>query len=212
MKSGLKTIILTATCLMMVCVGFQVSAEEKGDQSGNVLNINGTLISQEQFTRELTTELNKDAGKSLTEEELNARVQKVLENITRNELLYQECQKNNIVVTDAEIDQKFDSEKSKFASEEDYLKAKSADAVTRKTEIKRGLAIQRLMNQKYAPTITDKEIEKYYKDNPDKFKDVTLEQAKEDIRKQLGREKMADSYNKLYTELKSKAKVEVLIK
>jgi len=214
MKRGLLTTILTITCLMIVFGFFQVSAQENAGATTNpnVMNINGTMISQEQLQRELAVDLNKDAGKSFTEEELKARIQKVLENIQRKELIYQESQKNNIVVSDDEINQKYDSEKGKFASEEEYLKAKNADAATRKSEIKKDLAIQRLINQKFAPTITDQEIEKYFKDNSDKYKDVKLEQVKDNIKKQLGKEKIADSYNKLYVELKSKASIEYFLK
>jgi len=198
----------------MVFGVFQVSAQENtgATTNPNVMNINGTMISQEQFQRELTNDLNKDAGKTFTEEEVKARIVKVLENIQRKELLYQECQKNNIVVNDDEINQKFDAEKSKFASEDEYLKSKNADASTRKTEIKKDLAIQRLINQKFAPTITDQEIEQYYKENPDKYKDVQLEKVKDTIKKQLGKEKIADSYNKFYTELKNKASIEYFLK
>lgn len=215
MKRGLITTILTLTCLIIAFGVFQVSAQENTNTNTNVLNINGTLISQDQFNRELTSELNKEAGKSLTEEELKAKIQKVLDKIIKNELLYQECEKNSIVVNDDEINQKLDAEKGKFATSEEYqqsLTSQNKDEAIRKNEIKRDLAIQRLINQKFKPTITDKEIEKYYKENTDKYKNLPEEQAKEEIKKQLGKEKIADSYNKFYTEVKSKAKVEVLIK
>jgi hypothetical protein len=215
MKRGVIATILTITCLMMAFGVFQVSAQETQGNTGAstyVMNINGIMISQAQFNRELANELNKDPGKTFTEEDLKAKIRTVLEKITKSELLYQECEKNNISVTDDEINQKFDKEKSKFASEEEYLKSKNVDASMRKSEIKRELAIQRLINQKFAPTITDKEIEKYYKDNADKYQDVKLEQVKDEIKKQLGREKIADAYNQFYAELKSKAKIEVLLK
>ena len=214
MKRGILTIIFTITCLMMVGVAFQASAEENADQNSNVLNINGTLISQEQFSRELTNELNKNAGESLTEEELNTKVQKVLDNIIKNELVYQEAQKCGIFVSDAEINQKFNSEKSKFASEEEYLKANNADEATRKAEIKRNLANNRLINQKIVSTITvtDDEIKKYYNDNQDQFTDKTLEQAQEGISRIIKLNKAADSYTQLCADLKKHAKVEVLIK
>jgi len=214
MKRGLLTTILTITCLVMAFGVFQASAQENtgANTNTNIMNINGTMITQVQFQRELANDLSKDAGKSLTNDEVKERIQKVLQNIERKELIYQECQKNNIVVTDDEINQKYDTEKGKFASEEEYLKYKNTDAVTRKSEIKRDLAIQRLMNQKYAPAVTDQEVEKYFKDNPDKFKDAQLDQVKDSIKKQLGKEKMADSYNKLYVDLKSKASIEYFLK
>ncbi|MBN1628041.1 MAG: SurA N-terminal domain-containing protein [Deltaproteobacteria bacterium] len=215
MKRGLITTILTITCLAMVFGGIQVSAQENTEVNQNVLNINGKFISQGQFQRELTNELNKEAGKSLTEDDLKAKVQKVLDNIIRNELLYQECEKINIVVPEDEINEKLDAEKSKFSTPEEYqdsLKNANKDEEIRKSEIKRNLAIKHLINEKFQPSVTDKEISAYYKDNKDTYKDVTLEEARDEIERKLKLQKLADSYNQFYTELKSKAKVEVLMK
>ena len=216
MNRGFIATVLTITCLIMILGVFQVSAQQSADANPNVLNINGTMISQEQFQRELASELNKNAGQSMTEEELKGKIQKVLEKITKNELLYQECQKSSIEVSNEDIDKKFDTEKSKFASEEEYLKNYSSDATVRKSEIKRDLAIQKLINQKITSNITieDKDIEKYYKDNPDLYKNnnKSLEDSKEEIKKKLKLEKIADGYNKFYTQVKSKAKVEYLVK
>ncbi len=216
MKRGLLTTILTISCLVLTLGVFQASAQEGAAANPNVLNINGTMVSQEQFQRELATELNKNAGGSMTEEELKAKIQKVLEKITKNELLYQECQKASIEVSEEDVNKKFDTEKGKFASEEEYLKNHNTDANVRKSEIKRDLAIQKLINQKITSNIVieDKDIEKYYKDNPDLYKNNnrSLDDAKEEIKKKLKLEKIADGYNKFYTEVKSKAKVEYLIK
>jgi len=216
MKRGLLTTILTISCLILTFGVFQVSAQEGAAANPNVLNINGTMVTQDQFQRELATELNKNAGGSITEDELKAKIQKVLEKITKNELLYQECQKASIEVSEEDINRKFDTEKGKFASEEEYLKNYNTDANIRKSDIKRDLAIQKLINQKITSNINieDKDIEKYYKDNPDLYKNnnKSLEDCKEEIKKKLKLEKIADGYNKFYTEVKSKAKVEYLIK
>jgi hypothetical protein len=216
MNRGFMATILTITCLIMIFGAFQVYAQQAADANPNVLNVNGTMISQAQFQRELATEINKSAGQSMTEDELKAKIQKVLEKITKNELLYQECQKNNIDVAEEDINKKFDTERDKFASEEEYLKNYNTDSTVRKTEIKRDLAIQKLINQKITSTINieDKDIEKYYKENPDLYKNnnKSLEDSKEEIKKKLKLEKIADGYNKFYTEVKSKAKVEYLVK
>lgn len=216
MKRGLLTTILTISCLVLTFGVFQASAQEGAAANPNVLNINGTMISQDQFQRELATELNKNTGGSMTEDELKAKIQKVLEKITKNELLYQECQKASIDVSEEDVNKKFDTEKGKFASEDEYLKNYNCDSSIRKSDIKRDLAIQKLINQKITSTILieDKDVEKYYKDNPDLYKNnnKSLEDAKEEIKKKLKLEKIADGYNKFYTEVKNKAKVEYLIK
>lgn len=214
MNHGLKIIILTITCLMMVCGAYQASAEEASVQNTNVLNINGAFISQDQFQRELASEINKQSEQSMTEEELQALIKNVLEKIIRNELLYQECQKDGIVIDEAEVDEKINAEKSKFTSDEEYqqsLTTQNKDEAIRKAEIKRNLAIQRLINQKCKQTVTDKEVEKYYKKNSDKYEDVPLEQVEDEIRRQLGKEKIADAYLEFYADVRNKAKVEYLL-
>jgi hypothetical protein len=214
MKRGLITTILTITSLMMVCI-FQAQAQEAAQQNSNVLNVNGTIITQDQLKKELAAELKKEAGKSLTDEEMKAKVQKVLEKIIKNELLYQDCQKNGITVSDEDINKKYDTEKGKFASEEEYLSNYGTDSATRKNDIKRDISINRLINQKIASTITidDKEIEKYYKDNPDSYKNknIALDSCKDDIKKKLRLEKIADGYNSYYAALRKNAKVETLV-
>ena len=44
------------------------------------------------------------------------------------------------------------------------------------------------------------------------YKNKSLDESKEEIKKKLKLEKIADGYNKFYTEVKSKAKVEYLVK
>jgi peptidyl-prolyl cis-trans isomerase C len=151
---------LTILSLTMLCGVFQTQAAENSDEGGKVAVVNGTVISKEQFDREMipVQENIEASGKSLSAADLARVKQMVLEEIIRNELLYQECLKDNVEITDEEINKKYEDIKSNN-SEELY-----------KSQIKRALAIQRLINQKFKPTVTDKEIRKYYDDNPDQFK------------------------------------------
>jgi len=216
MKRGIK-ILLTITCLMMVCVAFQATAEEKAGDSGKVAVINGTVISQDQFDREMipVQEVIQASGKTLDEKSLAAVKQKVLDNIIKSELLYQECQKNGVVINDEEINQRYATEKGKFASDEEFqnrLKELKNDEATYKSQIKRQLAIQRLINQKFKPNITDDDAKKYFETNADKYKDQSFDQVKDTVKKAMGTEMIADSYIKYYTEVRNKAKVETFLK
>jgi len=197
----------------MGCLVFQASAEEKAAESGKVADVNGTVISQEQFDREMipVQEVIQASGKTVSAEDMKLLKKKILENMIKSELLYQECQKNKVVITDDEINQRLNTEKGKFASEEEFqqrLKALKNDETMYKSQIKRQLAIQRLINQKFKPTITDDEAKKYFETNADKFKNTTFDLAKDGIKKTMGTEKIADSYTKFYTDVRSKAKVE----
>ena len=182
MKRELKIFLLTIISLIMVCAAFQATAEEKAGESGKVAVVNGTVISQEQFDREMipVQEVIKAKGKSLSDKEMAAVKQQLLDKIIKNELLYQECQKNHVEVTDTEVNQKVDSTKSKFASDADFqqrLKELNTNEDLYRSQIKRELAIQHLINQKFKPTVTDQEVKAYYDDNPDKFKQASQVKA-----------------------------------
>jgi hypothetical protein len=217
MNRGLKIFILTITCLITALGVYQASAQEKTVQNGKVAVVNGTVITQEQFDREMipVQELIVAKGKTLTDTEMATVKQSVLDKIIKNELLYQECQKSGVEVNDAEVNQKFDSTKGKFASDAEFqarLKELNTDETTFKFQLKRELAIQRLINQKFKPTVTDQDAKAYYDANPNNFKDIPFEQAKDSIIKQMGKERIADSYNKFYTEVKNKAKIDIAVK
>lgn len=214
MNRGLRITILTITCLMIMGASLQALAQ---DNAGKVAVVNGTVISQEEFDRAMipVQESIVASGKPLSAEDMATLKKKVLDNIIKTELLYQECQKNGVKIEDAEINQRYDSEKSKFSTEDEFqqrLKALNKNEVIFKDQIKRQLAIQHLINQKFKPTVTDKDAEAYFKENSDKYKDTTFEAAKEGIKKTMGGEKIADSYNQFYTECKNKAKIETFLK
>ena len=175
MKHESIVFLLTILSLTMLCGVFQTQAAENSDEGGKVAVVNGTVISQEQFNREMipVQENIEASGKSLSAADLARVKQMVLEEIIRNELLYQECLQNNVEITDEEINKKYEDIKSQFSSDAEFqqrLRELSNSEELYKSQIKRALAIQRLINQKFKPTVTDKEIRKYYDDNPDQFK------------------------------------------
>jgi hypothetical protein len=215
MKRKLKIFLLTITSLIILCAAFQAQAQEN---TGKVAVVNETVISQEQFDREMipVQEVIDASGKSLSATEMATVKKRVLEKIIKNELLYQECLKNNVEINETEINKKFESAKSQFASDAEFQKRLAelnSNEELYKSQIKKELAIQRLINQKFKPTITDEEVKAYYDANPDKFKEASFNDAtKADIRKTIGKEKIADSYNNFYAGVREKAKVDIFLK
>jgi peptidyl-prolyl cis-trans isomerase C len=175
MNHELKNILKTVLCLVMVCAFPHVTAAEEIDESGKVAVVNGTVISQEQFDRELlqVTKVLDESGTSLSDDDMAVIKDKVLENIIKYELLYQECQKEGVEIDGSEINKKIDEQRSQFSSDDEFhqrLKDLGKDESLLKTQIEKNLAIQRLINQKFKPTVTDSEAKKYYNANPDEFK------------------------------------------
>jgi uncharacterized protein YpuA (DUF1002 family) len=218
MKREPKIFMLTIISLIMLCAAYQAPAQENTGESDKVAVVNGTIISQEQFDTYLNQILESvtSQGKSLSGKELTTVKEAVLERLIKDELLYQECQKSNIEITDTEVNKKLEAEKSQFASDADFqqlLTKMKTNEELYKTTIKKKLALQRLINQKFKPTITDEEVKAYYDANPDKFKEASFDDTtKASIRKTLGTEKIADSYAKFYTEVKDNANVDIFLK
>jgi peptidyl-prolyl cis-trans isomerase C len=161
----------------MVCAFFSFPAAQEVDESGKVAVVNGTVISQDDFNREMiqVQEVIDASGSSLSDDDMVAIKNKVLEKIIRYELLYQECQKEGVEIDEADINKRLESEKSKFSSNDEFqqrLRELGKDEEIFKFQIERELAIQRLINKKFKPTITDNEAKKYYNANPDEFKDL----------------------------------------
>lgn len=176
MNHGLKNILATIFCLAMVCSFSHVTTAEEVNESGKVAVVNGTVISQEQFDKEMLQVQKRldQTGTSLSDEEMGALKTKILDQIIRFELLYQECQKEGVEIDDAEINQQIEGQKSNFSSDDEFrlaLEQLGTDEAALRSKIERNLAIQRLINQKFKPTVTDKEAKKYYNANPDEFKE-----------------------------------------
>ena len=177
MNRGLKISLVTVICVVMVCAFSHIPTAEEVDESGKVAVVNGTVISQDEFEREMiqVQEVIDASGSSLSDSDMAAIKNKVLEKIIRYELLYQECQKEGVEIDDSEINKRFDSEKSKFSSDDEFqqrLRELGKDEEIFKSQIERELAIQRLINQKFKPEVTDNEAKKYYNANPDKYKNL----------------------------------------
>ena len=125
MNRGLKIFILTITCLITAFGAYQALAQEKTEQNGKVAVVNGTVITQGQFDKEMVRYQEAFAAKGknfseLSDKEIAVVKQTCLDNIIKNELLYQECQKSGVEVNDAEVNQKFDSQKGQFASDAEF--------------------------------------------------------------------------------------------
>lgn len=96
-----------------------------------------------------------------------------------NEVVYQQAQNEKIKVTDDEVNQKYSQIKNMLDSNETYnklLNDAGVDEEYLKETIKKDLAIQKYReNFEEDLKITDKEIESYYNENKDDFKEESVE-------------------------------------
>ncbi|UCD79320.1 MAG: peptidylprolyl isomerase, partial [Desulfobacterales bacterium] len=191
-------------------------AEEKESAEGNtkIAVINGVVISQKQFNKELTIHLDRVSrqGGQVSDAQLTELKRDVLEGLIEREVLYQESQKAGIEISDQSVDEQLAEIKKRFPAEKDYQNALSVMKLTEdevKTQIARGLAIRELINREIVSkiTISDEESKAYYDANPQFFKQpeqvkashilIKVEEGATDAQKAEARKKIDDVQQKL---------------
>jgi len=168
---------LIVKLMCLIWIAFPALAAENKNLVGKIAVVNGSLISQEDFDREMIGVKKRLAklGKSLDDSQLLSIKKKILENMIDRELLYQESQKKGIKVDEAEINEQWENLKKRFPSEAEFKtalrKVNLSEAIVR-SQIKRGLVIKTLIDKQIIEKITvlNKEIKAYYEKNPGSFK------------------------------------------
>ena len=105
--------------------------------------------------------------------------QEVISYMIDNEVVYQQAQKEKIKVTDDEVNQKYSQIEKMLDTNQEYKKLLDDAGVDEdylKETIKKDLAVQKYReNFEQDLKVTDKEIEKYYKEHKDDFKEESVE-------------------------------------
>ena len=142
----------------MMFIPLSSSGEQKDLQNNKVAIVNGNIITQDHFNRELTRfkqELTA-AGRAFDDSNLPLIKKQVIENIIGAELLYLDSQKSGITVAENEINEGWEQIKKQFSGEDemrDALTKMQLSETVIKNQIKQGLAIQKLIDNKFAKNI-----------------------------------------------------------
>ncbi len=174
MRERLCLILITVVGL--ACMALPLSAEEKKTPEAKVAVVNGSVISQDNFNRELNIVQQRltSMGKTLNDSQLQELKTEVLERLINLELLYQESQSNGIKVEEAAINEQLNALRKKFPNEDEFKKAlqKMNFSETYLTsQIRRDLAIKQFIDTQFAEKvmISDEEAKSYYDSHPDAF-------------------------------------------
>jgi peptidyl-prolyl cis-trans isomerase C len=131
----------------------------------------------EQYNKELNIQLDRVSrqGQQVSEDQMAKLKNNILDSLIEREILYQQSQKAGIQVTDQKVEDQLASIKKRFPSEDEYKNALGKMSLTEdevKLQIKRGLSIRELIDQKISSkvVITDEESKAYYDKNPQMFK------------------------------------------
>ncbi len=215
MKKGIYSLTL-ATALMLACTSSHTpSAEEKKDGAGEkVATVDGTVITRADFDREMGRANAMFAQTGQTPDPLRlAEIKKeVLENLIAMELLYNESQKQGLKTEDEAVTKQLDMLKKRFPDEAGFKETLGKMNVTEdivKSQIKRQLTIQQLVDKEVVQKITvaEKESQDYYNEHPEQFKKpeqvqashilVTIDPKADEAKKKETRKKIEDIQQKL---------------
>ena len=152
-------------------------AAEKQTSEAKVAVVNGSVITQEEFDREMSRVLQRLAsmGKSFDDSQLLATKKEVLEGLINRELLYQESQRKGIKVEEVAINEQLETLKKRFPNEDQFksvlIKANLSEADVR-SQIKMGLTVEQFVTKQFVEkvTVSDKEVRAYYDSHPNSFK------------------------------------------
>jgi peptidyl-prolyl cis-trans isomerase C len=166
-----------AAVLVAILAFVPAIAQETQSTNKNAAMVNGVGISMEQYNKELNIQLDRVTrqGQQVSDEQMAKLKNNILDNLIEREILYQQSQKDGIQITDQKVDDQLASIKKRFPSETEYKNALDKMNLTEdqvKSQIKRGLSIRELIDQKITSkvVVTDEESKAYYDKNPQMFK------------------------------------------
>ncbi len=168
MKRGILFLAVMALC------GFAASCrnEEAAPAPDVWAVVNGKPISREDVEKAFRSRVNADAPDPSQEEALSLKLS-ILDELINSEILLERAAKMNLVATDAEVEDKFTESKSPYTEEEFQKKLKESGLTVDdlKSEIRRQLSIQKLLNREVVAkiSVTDQDINDYYNQNRAQF-------------------------------------------
>jgi peptidyl-prolyl cis-trans isomerase SurA len=138
-----------------------------------VARVNGKDITTAQLDKQFQTSISQVEQKPAPEEIDQAKLQ-ILNQMINDEILVQMASQAGLTATDAEVDVKFNDFKSQYTTEEQFQEALKTQKMTIddiKTELKKSLTIEKLVNKEITSkiTVSEAEIKSLYDKNKQSF-------------------------------------------
>jgi foldase protein PrsA len=134
----------------------------------------------------------------------------VLEEIISEKLLTENLKKNNIVVTDKEVQDELTKIKTQYGGEEQFKAAIEQFGMTEAKaleSIKQSIGLKKLVESTNKIEITDEAVSKYFTDNKDTYTGKKLDDVKGDIKEMLYQQEIYTKSQEWYTQIRKDAKV-----
>jgi peptidyl-prolyl cis-trans isomerase C len=171
-----QAICLTINLTFLLVSTFSFAADKKAPDE-KVAAVNGVIISQGEYDRELDFFVRRAApdGQQIPDPQLAKIRNDVLESLIDREVLFQESKKKGIEVNAEAVSDQLKSIKQRYPDQAQFTEMLKGLGMTEsdvQTQIKRGMAIQELINKEVAEKvkISDQESKQYYDSHPDFFK------------------------------------------
>ncbi|MCD4805263.1 MAG: peptidylprolyl isomerase [Desulfobacterales bacterium] len=200
--------------LSLSIAALTVQAEKNEPSIDKVAIVNGSVITSEEFNRELNPIKQRisQQGQKISPVQLEGIRNKILDNLINIELLFQESRNNGIKVEKEAIDSQIKSLKQNLSNDtefKNFLSKLNLSESAFKLKIKKGIAIQKLIETQIADKIkiSDEESKVFYDKNPDLFKQpeqikashilIKVEPGADEIKKSEAKEKIKKIKQKL---------------
>jgi len=142
-----------------------------------VARVNGTGIPQQRLERGFEEDLRQRKINLLqirNPQRMKDMRRAVLDNLIEQELFWQEAQKTGIVATPEEVDAAYKATAAKFKSEQSFearIRAEGFTPDSYRELVKHQVSASNYINGVVAKAVvvSDEEVRRFYKDNPDKF-------------------------------------------
>jgi len=200
--------------LSLSLAALTVQAEKNEPSTDKIAIVNGSVITGEEFNRELSPIKQKisQQGQKISPEQLEGIRNEILDNLINLELLFQESLNNGIKVEKEAVDSQMKLLKQKFSNDtefKNFLSELNLSESALRLKIKKGVAIQKLIETQIADKIkiSDKESKVFYDTNPDLFKQpeqikashilIKVEQGEDETKKSEAEQKIKNIQQKL---------------
>ena len=165
----------TVTCLVVSSVVLAGCSPATSESNQNMVaaTVNGRNIMLQEVERMVSRQTNGNPSRLSPLELAQARLT-VLDNLIQREVLFQRAEREKVLPTEAQIDGAIaDQRQQSGMTQEEFerqLKAQNMSTETLREEARKDLAISALQDKYNAKiSISDREIEDFYKNNPQQF-------------------------------------------
>ena len=167
---SLAAAVLPVAAILLV---FLAGCNKQSQHAADVwATVNGKEIKRDEVEKYYRTRVNPEGPPPSQEEALSLKLN-VLDELINNEILIERAKKLNLEASDGEVEDKFTELKSPYTEDEfqKQLKDRNVTVDDLKSDLRRQLSIQKLMNREVVAkiSITDQDVSDFYTANQAQF-------------------------------------------